>query len=430
MRIRRGACALFLWLLSCATGGAEVFVRWDQDQVPPPESLGLTTLVVPATNGALVKAAIASGYRVYLEIDQKSASSLPASKGGVAGLVVKGSVSAAQMRQLRLRFDRIVTVNEFGKWPHIRTNWVTKNNEVLQVTGRSAQPWIENNAALFRILRASSPAAAPTVTYPWQPITLSDIDEGPALEDYLVAIAEAGSFGADLVLPLHARFERRLLLGGPQARAEWTAIRRYVEFYSWNLPSRYQPVVDISVIARDPMAHFETMNLLARHNLPFEIVAPAGLNNHLLDRSKLVIVLDSTPDAPSALLDEFARKGGIVHRVQKPIADPNAFALEIRRLLGSANRTIDIWNGITVLAAPYRSPDGRIMLVTVLNYAHQQLPVQLRVPGTYSVIHYESPEETATLIAPQHRNGFTEFVLPALGVGGRVFLEQGGTVDR
>ena len=57
------------------------------------------------------------------------------------------------------------------------------------------------------------------LTYPWTPSTLSETDEGPALENYLLAIAEAGSFGADLVLPLHERFGRRLLLGQPQARA-------------------------------------------------------------------------------------------------------------------------------------------------------------------------------------------------------------------
>ena len=135
-----------------------------------------------------------------------------------------------------------------------------------------------------------------------------------------------------------------------------------------------------------------------------------------------MIVLD--PAADATVLDAFARTGGAVHRVQKPIADPNAFALEMRRLLGASNRTIDIWNGITVLAAPYRSQDGTAVMVSVLNYAHQELPVQVRVPGTYSVVHYESPEAPAALVPPQHRGGFTEFVLPALRVGGRVFLSQ------
>ena len=115
---------------------------------------------------------------------------------------------------------------------------------------------------------------------------------------------------------------------------------------------------------------------------------------------------------------------GRVIEVLHAITDPNAFAMEVRQLLGPIQRVIDVWNGITVLTAPYRSPDGTSVLITTLNYAHQPLPVQLRIRGTFSVVHYESPEEPLTLLPYQHREGYTEFVLPALRVGGRVFLSE------
>jgi len=92
--------------------------------------------------------------------------------------------------------------------------------------------------------------------------------------------------------------------------------------------------------------------------------------------------------------------------------------------VGREHRVIDIWNGIMVLTASYEAPDRKSVLVTVLNYAHQPLPVQLRVQGTFAVVHYESPEEPAALLPHAHRDGYTEFVLPALRVGGRVFLSQ------
>jgi hypothetical protein len=107
-----------------------------------------------------------------------------------------------------------------------------------------------------------------------------------------------------------------------------------------------------------------------------------------------------------------------------PIADPNAFALEIRQLLGRERRAIEIWNGITVVAAPYSEPGGETLLVTLVNYAHQPLPVQVRVPGLYSQVEYESPDDPAALVPYQHREGSTEFVLPALRIGGRVFLSR------
>lgn len=417
--------AALLLLCLGVTAHAEVFIRWDREQVPSPQSLGISTLVVPAKSAA-VRSALDQGYRVYLEVETGALATFVPPARGLAGVVVKGQATPAQLRRLRLQLQplgaRVVSLEALAKWPHIRTNWVTKNNDVLQVTGRSSQPWIENNAALLRIIAAArSPAA--TLSYPWVPITIADADEGPALENYLVAIAEAGSFGADLVLPLHERFQTRLLLGQPRARAEWAEIRRYLDFYASNLPARYEPLATIGVVTAEPMLSYEVMNLLARHNLPFTLVDPKGIAPPALEGIKLLIVLDAPASAQDALA-AFERSGGTVRKVSGGVADPNAFALDVRRSLGSAQRVIDIWNGITVIAAPFREPGGTSVLITALNYAHQPLPVQIRVPGTFSSVTFESPEEASTLLPHQQRDGFTEFVIPALRVGGRVFLSR------
>ena len=479
MRIYQGALASLLLVAGVsASVQAETLVRWDRERVPSPESLGLSTLVIPATNAAAVRNALAHGYRLYLEVDASALAGFIPPRAGVAGVVVKGAVSPARLRQVRQRLQprgiRVLALEERAKWPHIRSNWVTKNDEVLQVTGRSAQPWIENNAALLRILRATASAPAPVLTYAWEPITISERDEGPGIDDYLVAIAEAGSFGGDLVLPLHEQFQKDLLLGKPQARAGWNQIRRYMDFYSWNLSSAYEPIANIGVVTADPIQWFEVMNLLLRHNLPFQRIAPAALPLRAPHPFKLLIVLDPPDAARLEFLEEFARQGGTVVlpgpspespglprrsaqreggslprrsaqregglttdervsyrfgegrvvEVMKGIADPNTFALEMRQMLGPDHRVIDIWNGITVLTAPHQELQGSTVLVTALNYAHDPLPVQLRVPGTFSLVHYESPEEPAALLPYQHRNGFTEFVLPALHIGGRVFLTR------
>lgn len=457
-------------LLACCGPGrsahAEVLIRWDQPQIPSPLSLGISTVVVPAGN---VRSALAAGYRVWVEVDASALAGFTPPAGDIAGVAVNGEATAAQLASIKQRLRgaaRVVVVDVRGKWPHIRTNWVTSNNGVLQVSNRSAQPWIENNAALMRLIRATAAAgAAPWVSYPWRPITLSDIDEGPDVEHYLVAIAEAGSFGGDLLLPLHERFQKSLLMGEPRARAGWDRIRRYVEFYSWDLPARYHPSANVGVVASDPMAWFEIMNLLARHNLPFEWLSPGRVRTDPLDAFALLIVLDRPDPAALQTLAAFVRKGGTlvvdaavsraagpaaakmpwaetppvqqsddrasyrlgegrVVEVLKGVPDPNRFALEIRELLGPQRRVLDIWNGITVVAAAYANPDGSSALVTALNYAHQPLPVQLRVAGTYSLVQYESPEAPPARLPYQHRDGYTEFVLPALEIGGRVFLSR------
>jgi hypothetical protein len=417
---------------------ADVLVRWDQDQVPSPASLGISTLVVPAKNSAAIQNAGTQGYGVYLEVEASALAGFTPPAGPLAGVVVKGAATREQLLQLRQRLEspraRVLALEERAKWPHIRSNWVTRRDGVLHVAGRSAQPWIETNAALLRIARATRRDAMPLLTYPWKPLTLSEIDEGPGIENYLVAIAETGSFGGDLLLPLHERFEKDLLLGKPQARAGWSDIRRYIDFYSWNLPGRYRPLANIGVVTREPMRSFEVMNLLARHNLPFEVVDPTRLEARALASFRLLVVLEPTDtrgpwrsSAPVLQTEERAmyRFGSVnVVEVLKGVRDPNAFALEMRKLLGRDDRTIDIWNGMTVVAAPYEAPDGKTVLVTALNYSHQPLPVQLRVPGTFSAVHYESPEEAPALLPHEHRDGGTEFVLPALRIGGRVFLSR------
>jgi hypothetical protein len=444
---RRAFVAVLLFLGLSANVRAEVLIRWDRDQVPSATSLGISTLVVPAAHSAAVHSALGQGYRVYLEVEGSTLVGFTP-PAGIAGVVVKGTASEKLVLQLAARLKprgaRVLTLEERGKWPHIRSNWVTRNNEVLQVSGRSAQPWIENNAALLRIARAARPGSTPLLTYSWEPTTLADGAEGPRLEDYLVAIAEAGSFGGDLLLPLHERFQTRLLMGHPQARSEWNDIRRYVEFYSWNLPARYQPIANIGVVTAEPMLWFEAMNLLARHNLPFQLVPPAELPVRDLAALKLLIVLDAPGPAELKTLTAFERSGGKIviagpsskpeggdssfgslkATVLKGISDPNTFALEMRQVLGREQRVIDIWNGITVLTAPYQEPNGSTVLVTALNYAHDPLPVQIRVAGTFSLVHYESPEDAPALLPYQQRDGYTEFVLPALRVGGRVFLTR------
>jgi hypothetical protein len=427
MLSRRSLAVLLLFVLPVSSY-AEVLVRWDQEQVPSRESLDVSALLVPAKNSRAVEDSLAQGYRVYLEVEAAAVPGFTPPSDRLAGIVVRGPVSPSQLSQLRQRLGssgtRVLALEERGKWPHIRTNWVTKRNEVLQVSSRTAQPWIEQNAALVRIAQASQPGSAPLLTYPWRPITLSDVDEGPRLEDYLVAIADAGSVGADLVLPMHERFQRNLLLGKPDARRWWTEIRSYIDFYSWNLPNRYRPLANIGIVTADPMASFEVMNLLARHNLPFEIIAPEGLATRGLTPFNVVIVLNQPQGAQAGVLAEFAKNGGRVVERLNGVADPNAFALEIRRMLGRERRVIDVWNGITVLAAPYQEPDGRSVLVTALNYAYEPLPVQMRVRGTFSVVQYESPEEGTALLPHRHIAGYTEFLLPALRVGARVFLSQ------
>ena len=447
-----------LWPSASVSG--EILIRWDLDQVPSRDSLGVSTLVVPAANTAAVQDALRKGYRVLLEADASGVATLKLPAASVGGVVVKGTAAAQQVRALRRRLSpaaRVFSILDGGTWPHVRLNWVTLRDDVLQVSSRTAQPWIENNGARLYLERLRNPDTPALLTYAWAPITVSDMHQGPALENYLVAIAEAGTFGGDLLLPLHERFQRSLLLGHPGARSDWQQIRRALDFYSWDLPARHQRVSNIGVVTANADAAFLVLNLLVRHNLPFEVITPRALTARKLDAFAMLVVIDQPAGDQLKVLERFAGAGGtvvlpglkgpfpwhsnppamktdeqITYRVgaglvlERPeqISDPNVFALDMRQALTRNQRVVEIWNGTTVIASPYEDAETGTLLITLLNYAHEPSPIQLRVRGTYSVVQYETPDAPPILIPYRHDDGQTEFVLPDLRVGGRVFLSR------
>lgn len=418
------ALALAITLGFAAPAAAEILVRWDQDRVPAMLALGIDALVIPADRTEAIRHAAQQGYRVFLEVEAGKLASLtvpPAARGGV---VVRGTATSAQLRLLRAKVGgggaRVLTLEERGKWPHVRLNAVTKRGDVLQVAGRSAQPWLENNGALARIAGMQAEPSS-LLSYPWTPLTVSDEDEGPSVDHYLVAIAEAGSLGASLELPLHERFQQALLRGDPEARADWAAIRRAMAFYAWDLPRRYQPIATVGVVTADPLVSFEMTNLLTRHNVPFALVDPSNAAADVLRDLSLVIVVDAPGPELARTIDGAEARGVTVIRPDGPVIDPNAFALDVRNQLGPERRVVDVWNGITVLVTPWRADDGTVML-GIVNYASETRPIQVRVRGIFATVHAESPEHEAMLIPFTSRDGFTEFVLPDVRIGARVFL--------
>jgi len=324
---------LALVVLASRNADAEILIRWDLASIPPPQALGISVIVVPAEQAQGIKQALAQGYRVYVEIDAAAAASFSPIEG-TAGVIVNGLIASDVRERLAQRAKIVRSAENRGKWPHIRTNWVTLNKDVLQVTNRSSQPWLENNEALIRMATAASPPGAPPVllTYAWQPVTVADLDQGPRRENYLVAIAEAGGFGADLLLPLHERFERELMAGSPDARADWEAIRRFVDFYAWNVPAQHRPVANVGVVTSDPMRSFEMLNLLARHNLPFVTIVPAAVTAQTLAGLDLVVLLDEPTGGGRAAAARFAKQGGAVVEAKGAPSDPNTCTRRVARV--------------------------------------------------------------------------------------------------
>ncbi len=466
--------ALALVCLLSAHGWGRVLLRWTQPSIPPSANMGVKDLVVPWDAETLIKIARKQGYRVYAEVRMAGVSGSPApDKAGIkarnlAGIVLNPSDSKPgqvdeTLRQLRSAHPKlpVLVLDPKAKQPQMKGQLVIQQNGVLQVTSPTAQPWIDSNLALVRLDQVFRPGQTPLYQFQWDLSDPLQQEQGPDTPDYLLAVAEAGAFHADLILDLHPKLQTDLLQNSPAALTALNQINRYLEFCSRADRNAGAPEANVGVITDSYRNSYEPVNLLARHNIPFAALQPSDLKPHSLDAFDLLLVFATPDERTITAISEFASRGGVAvligahgsfpwqsvqpvpageHAVSYasgkgriielpgPVIDPETFAQDVRRLIDKDRVMISLWNALTTVAVPY-GVSGREKIVEFVNYAQEPIPIQVRLKGSFPSIRYETPEEgCCESLTPVQRGGFTEFVLPSLRIAGRVYAATGTSI--
>ena len=454
-------CAIIV-LSRCAW--STVFVRWSDNAIPPASSLGLNDIVFSSNvPPALLMTARKQGYRVYLETPLKQApdAANACAKAKCDGVLLKASESeeeetAKSLASLRSSFPKLrFLVLASGKEPEMRGSLIIKRDSVLEVSSPTMQPWIDSNLALIRVDQRSHQQQAPLYTFSWA-------DEGQhkarTADDYSLAVAEAGAFHADLVLQVDEGLQKALAKRDSEASALWDQVRSVLRFSNPPTQKSLTPAANVAVVVDQLDTSDEVLNLLSRHNIPFQMFLPADLKTAELKGFDIVIVF-AKPDAETAdrinnlagtgrtvvVVDahgkypwqatqpvqlnqhttSYAVGSGSVLELAEPVSDPETFAQDVRRLLGKNNALLSLWNGLTTIAVPYKDSAGSMSLLELVNYAADPLRVQVRVKGSFAKARYETPEHACcqSLETVLH-DGFTEFVIPEIRIIGRVHLES------
>jgi len=487
--MRRAALLSLVYLFS-PFAWSRVFIRWTEPAIPPAKLLGVSDLVISNGRSALIKAAIQQGYHVYAEVtpDQAKTAAEAAGAEGLAGIIVKLEGSTPQVgNKNRQTMDSLIPelqsahpdlsvrlLEPGGKQPQMRGTMVVNQNGVLQVSSPTQEPWIDSNVAFIRFEDVYRPIGRPIVDFAWDLADAVEQKFGPPPADYELAVAEAGAFQADLILPLHKYLQDKLASQDPQSLTSWNEIRHYIEFYSGeSSDTELQPMSNVGVVTDDYESAYEAMNLMARHNIPFHVLQPGRLKTGQLQDMALLVIFSHLDDASAQAVDHFASRGGTVvlvgsgdctsprngdiksplqghfawklsppvHRnsqsavyqdgagkvveIAAPVENPEPFAQDIWRLLAPPQRLLGLWNALTTLAAAYQDKAGSDILLNLVNYSRQPIRVQVRVKGRFPQIRYETPEQGCCVpLSPTDNNGFTEFIVPSLTTGGRVRLSQ------
>jgi protein-tyrosine-phosphatase len=457
---------LFCSITSSAWG--RVFVRWSVSSVPPASALGIPDLVISWNHdaGTLMKEARKQGYGLYLEVSLQEATTAAekGSENGVAGVILdvpqsQRAEADRALPQLQAAHPKVkfLVLSHEGKLPEMRGGMVIKRDSVLEVSSPTAQPWIDSNLSLVRVEDAANPEQAPLYTFSWGHSDPNQPEKKITAADYSLVVAEAGAFDADVVLDVDERLQNALNAQDASAWKLWKEVSSYANFYSRSkTEQRREAVANVAVIVDDLDPSDEVVNLMARHNIPFRVLRPADLKGNAMEnfdvivvfakpdedsakriadlatRGKTVVLVDAQGSFPwhsgqSLRLNEhavsYAIGSGKVLELGEPVADPETFAQDIRRLLGKEHSLISVWNGMTTLAVPYGPRPQRIEEIELVNYAGEPVRIQVQVRGSFRSVQYESPEHSCCeSLAPVQHNGFTEFVIPDLQIAGRVHL--------
>lgn len=470
MWARKGFFLIILCLLLAEPGWSRVFIYWTEPSIPPAQTLGVHDVVINwgSHPPGLMKTARSQGYRVFAEVSsqQAKAAAEVAATEGLAGIIVKASgsspspeVNNSLIQALRSSYPRlsVLLLEPGGKQPQLRGTTVVSRRGFLAVSSPTRQPWIDSNVALIRYERVYNSSQEPLFDYAWELTGALEERLGPRTEDYALAVAEAGTFHADLILNLHRHLQQELIKGSAEGLKTWKQIKTYIDFYSGNSGAKARPVANIGVVTGDYDTAYEEMNLLARRNIPFRVVTPQELAAGRLEGLDLIVVFSPLDAAATRVVSDFASKGGTVvlagqegqfpwraekpiqknenavtYRWEKgrvvelstPIVNPDAFAEDIRRLLPPQQQLVGLWNALTVVSAVYRQAEKPGVTVDLVNFAEEPLRVQVRLKGDFSSARYATPERGCCVTLPlSHANGFTQFVVPWLRIGGSVHLE-------
>lgn len=444
---------------------SSVYVHWSTPDVPPADSLGVNDIVFSLNSdiSSLVTAARKQGYRVYVEVpmQQAKAAAEQGTKAGYSGIILDApETESGEFDDFvaKLRSDypklRVLILNRNGKQPEMRGSIVIKRGDVLEVSSPTAQPWIDTNLALIKVEQRSRRPQVPLYTFAWSE---QSQQKPPTAEDYSLSVAEADAFHADLVLQVDEHLQQELTKRDANAWALWNQVRSLVKFSPDAKDAALQPTANVAVVVDHFDSGDEVLNLLSRHNIPYQIVVASDLKASEDNRFVVAIVLAKPNAENTEPLNRLAAGGatvvvvdahgaypwqsgqavrvnehttsyvvgkGKILELAEPVTDPETFAQDVRRLLGKPNSLLSLWNGLTTIAVPYHDRSGTIRLLELVNYAGDPVRLQVQVNGSFSSVRYETPEHGCChSLEPVRHDGFTEFVIPDLRITGRVHLE-------
>lgn len=390
---------------------------------------------------------------------QGDASKIAADAAGAAldGLVLEGEFAPEFPASLRQAAGSKLVI-EIAKNP-VRWRWKPapivaiagvapsgRNLSEMGIRGTpSSQPWIESNIWLVRSFAFVSPSRAVWIS--------SQLENASAI-DYERAVADAAAAGGRWIVSLDDTLRTKLRARDPSALETWHRVSSYLKFAeshaAWRALVPYGNVgivVDSASTKQD--ASEEYLNLVARRQVPYQLVARSGLNVAAVAKLRALVAteLDPPSAAERKLLQDFAKDGGLVivgpswgdAPKTEPFAeipagkgrvvvykepDPETVARDLKEILSDDDLGVVPFNVPSVITMASGGGPGQPLLVQLVNYFdHPVEAITLRASGKFHSARLETPGAAAVDLPLRYDEGRAEVTIPKLLLWGAVSME-------
>ncbi len=210
----------------------------------------------------------------------------------------------------------------------------------------------------------------------------------PSPAEQKLSIAEAYTFGAATSRNIEGRFLSGLINDEPEAQKAWTAIAQYNHFLveHQELYHQAEPAARIALLSAQPENPLADEFL--KQSIFFETKVLAHLDKGIpLDRFKVVVMPADLPEFSAeqkARLDKFTAGGGAIIRAGEA---ERGIAARAQAAAGGPRLSLEPRG--YVLAQLTRKPDGRTLIIHLLNYNHrgpaENVKVRLDLSGLVDV---------------------------------------------
>ena len=192
----------------------------------------------------------------------------------------------------------------------------------------------------------------------------------PSPAEQKLSIAEAYAFGAATSRNIEGRFLSALINGRPEAQESWKAIAEYNHFLVEHRELYHEaaPVARIALISAGPMNPL--VDEFLRRSVFFETKVLTHMDKGVpLDRFKVLVMPAGLPKLSAeqkARLATFTAGGGVIIRAGKA---EQGIAARTEAAAGGPRLSLEPRG--YVLGQLTRKPDGRTLILHLLNYDHQ-----------------------------------------------------------